>query len=475
MSIELRVLSGARAGQRERFDKSVIAIGRHPLSDLRFDPEADRDVSARHAEVRLVGGRALLRDVGSTNGTFVNGRRLTTETELHAGDVLSFGEQGPKVEFRHAVSTAPAAGAAAAAVPPTRAPSAPAAGRPRGASITTGERIAIAVREHTRSLRITLWALGGLLVVGVAGAYWMGHREATARAAQLDELLRRNATLSQSYGSELSRMAGTVTGLDSALASAKAETDALRARLQRERDDDPRRANVDEWSRRVAQAEQRHQRLALAASMDAPAIAAANGRAVALVAVEMPDGKAYSGTGFAVTSDGLVVTNRHLTQDERGQPVRRVMVIFSDTQRWLPAHVVKTSASDDIALLQIDVAGPFPTVSGIARSDAATVGSPVVLIGYPLGTSTAGMNGDVSHITARSTLGVGTVSKRLPEVLQVDAYAGEGSSGSPVFDAQGRVIGVVYGGATESGGRIVYAVPGARLAAQLPPGIVAVR
>ena len=286
---------------------------------------------------------------------------------------------------------------------------------------------------------------------------------------------RRNATLSQSYGSELSRMAGTVTGLDSALASAKAETDALRARLQRERDDDPRRANVDEWSRRVAQAEQRHQRLALAASMDAPAIAAANGRAVALVAVEMPDGKAYSGTGFAVTSDGLVVTNRHLTQDERGQPVRRVMVIFSDTQRWLPAHVVKTSASDDIALLQIDVAGPFPTVSGIARSDAATVGSPVVLIGYPLGTSTAGMNGDVSHITARSTLGVGTVSKRLPEVLQVDAYAGEGSSGSPVFDAQGRVIGVVYGGATESGGRIVYAVPGARLAAQLPPGIVAVR
>ena len=51
MSLELRVLSGARAGARERFEKSIVAIGRHPMSDMKFDPNADLDVSTRHAEL----------------------------------------------------------------------------------------------------------------------------------------------------------------------------------------------------------------------------------------------------------------------------------------------------------------------------------------------------------------------------------------------------------------------------------------
>ena len=45
MRIELRIQSGSRAGQTQSFEKSVIAVGRHPLSDLRFDPNLDIDVS----------------------------------------------------------------------------------------------------------------------------------------------------------------------------------------------------------------------------------------------------------------------------------------------------------------------------------------------------------------------------------------------------------------------------------------------
>lgn len=493
MSVELRVLSGARAGQRERFDKSVIAIGRHPMSDLRFDPEADRDVSARHAEIRVAGGRVVLHDTKSTNGTFVNGRRVSGEAELQPGDVLSFGEHGPKVEFRFAVAgeaagARGAAGAGAAeggvatarrtsgasrlappharvsggARPPAAAPA------PRVRERTTGERIALAVREHTRPLRLMLVGVVVLSVAGIGIAYWVGHREAAERGAELDALLARNASLSQAYSAELSRMAGTVTGLDSALTLAKRETDALRQRMQRERDGNARNADVAEWGRRLARAEERHVRLASAASMDAAAVAAQNGRAVALVAVEMRDGRAYSGTGFNVRREGMIVTNRHLLHDQRGEPARRVMVIFSDTQQWLPARVVKSSARDDLAFLEIEAAGPYPVVAGIGDGAGPAVGEPVVVIGYPLGTATAGMAGDVSRITARSTLGVGTVSKRLGDVLQIDAYAGEGSSGSPVFDARGRVAGVVYGGATESAGRIVYAVPAEKLRSELP-------
>ena len=68
MLIELRIDSGARAGHVESFDKSVIAIGRHPMMDLRFDPKQDLDVSARHGEIRLVDGKYSIIDPASTNG-----------------------------------------------------------------------------------------------------------------------------------------------------------------------------------------------------------------------------------------------------------------------------------------------------------------------------------------------------------------------------------------------------------------------
>jgi S1-C subfamily serine protease len=59
------------------------------------------------------------------------------------------------------------------------------------------------------------------------------------------------------------------------------------------------------------------------------------------------------------------------------------------------------------------------------------------------------------------------VSKSVPDVLQIDSYATHGSSGSPVFDEHGHVIGVIWGGLVESKGRIVYAVPAARVTALL--------
>jgi pSer/pThr/pTyr-binding forkhead associated (FHA) protein len=101
MSIELRILTGARGGLRERFDKRVIALGRHMQSDLRFDPNTDLDVSAHHAEI-IAGpnGAYLVRDSRSTNGTFVNGTRITGEQPLASGDIIWLGAEGPQVEVR---------------------------------------------------------------------------------------------------------------------------------------------------------------------------------------------------------------------------------------------------------------------------------------------------------------------------------------------------------------------------------------
>ena len=98
----------------------------------------------------------------------------------------------------------------------------------------------------------------------------------------------------------------------------------------------------------------------------------------------------------------------------------------------------------------------------------ASEGMSVVTIGFPLGYDTP-MEGEGNDFIAKATLNPGTVSKRTSSVLQIDSYAAHGSSGSPVFSTRGYVVGVVWGGPPEGGGRIVYAVPPDRIVAFIPP------
>ena len=102
--------------------------------------------------------------------------------------------------------------------------------------------------------------------------------------------------------------------------------------------------------------------------------------------------------------------------------------------------------------------GPFPAVTGLAPSPAGlAAGSPVALIGYPLGADTP-MDRGGDDFVARASLTAGVVSKTVDGLVQIDAFAAHGSSGSPVLDRRGAVVGVVYGGPREGNGRIVYAV-----------------
>jgi S1-C subfamily serine protease len=71
---------------------------RDPSNDLQFDPFQDRDASSRHAEVTREGPDFWISDLGSTNGTFLNGERVTRHA-LKDGDVIAFGRGGPKLKF----------------------------------------------------------------------------------------------------------------------------------------------------------------------------------------------------------------------------------------------------------------------------------------------------------------------------------------------------------------------------------------
>ena len=372
MTLELRVVSGARAGSTTQFERAVVTVGRHPASDLAFDPHGDLDVSTRHAELRLTDGTWRVRDLASTNGTFVNGERVTSERALAAGDVITFGEKGPRVEV---------------ALPVRR---------------DTSARIAEAVRVETASFKRTMAViLGAVVLMTVTGAV-LWQRYASAREREL-------------------LAARGVAG-----PSAASDPNAI----------------------------------------DLPAIRAGNDPAIAIVASDL-DGTFLAGTAFGISPEGRLVTNRHVVQTASGAPARRIRVIYANTTDWLPARIVRVSPTDDLALIELEEPGRFPVVAGLSRpDDSLRVGAPIASIGYPHAVDTP-MEGTGLHITARTTMTSGVVSKQLDDVLQIDAYAGKGSSGAPVFDATGRVVGVVYGGAAASAGRIVYAVPAGRLRAFL--------
>ena len=146
MKIQLTIKSGARAGQSQTFDQPFVQIGRHPHCDLRFDPDRDLDVSSRHASITATGELYVLRDLGSTNGTFVHGKRLTADHVLAHGDVVQFGSQGPKAEIWIHREDRPGP----APPRPARRPRPPVPGRPRPTADRSPRRTPAAARGHHR-------------------------------------------------------------------------------------------------------------------------------------------------------------------------------------------------------------------------------------------------------------------------------------------------------------------------------------
>lgn len=96
-------ISGSRQGQRQELELELggkLRIGRHPDCDIGFDGRRDLEASTRHAELRATGERLVLRDVGSSNGTYVGGARIN-EIELAPSQTTEaqFGARGPRLRI----------------------------------------------------------------------------------------------------------------------------------------------------------------------------------------------------------------------------------------------------------------------------------------------------------------------------------------------------------------------------------------
>ncbi|HET6249792.1 MAG TPA: trypsin-like peptidase domain-containing protein [Tepidisphaeraceae bacterium] len=170
-------------------------------------------------------------------------------------------------------------------------------------------------------------------------------------------------------------------------------------------------------------------------------------KGVVFIRVMLPTGDQYEGSGFIVSADGLIYTNRHVVQpDESVKGIVRVVGVPSakdpDELEFFKAELVFATKPDDVvdfAVLKIAAKpgyGPFHTVP--LSFGVAELGSAVAAIGYP-------------HVTDDKpslSLNKGSVSSSKVKIgdkafCQTDAAINHGNSGGPLLNLKGEAIGIV--------------------------------
>jgi S1-C subfamily serine protease len=105
MIVTITHLTGTRRGACEEFTDEIITVGRAADNRLCLG-DGERRVSSHHAQITRHGDAFLIRDLGSTNGTMINGRRIVIG-ELNRDDLIEFGAGGPLVRFNVSETTQP--------------------------------------------------------------------------------------------------------------------------------------------------------------------------------------------------------------------------------------------------------------------------------------------------------------------------------------------------------------------------------
>lgn len=147
------------------------------------------------------------------------------------------------------------------------------------------------------------------------------------------------------------------------------------------------------------------------------------------------------GTGFVIDADGLIATNFHLVKG-----ARRATITTADERTFTEVRVAAFDQAHDLAILRIPARGLRPL--RFQRGELE-IGQPVVAIGNPIGLTNTVSDGLVSAVRR---IGPGL------ELIQISAPISSGSSGGPVLDDRGRVIGVATLQGRE-GQNLNFAVP----------------
>ncbi|MBK8179644.1 MAG: trypsin-like peptidase domain-containing protein [Planctomycetes bacterium] len=509
MLIVTHVSDSSLAGTKQTFDSRRVRVGRKPECEVRFDSQRDISVSGDHAEVRVESGRILVRDLGSTNGTFLGEQRLQGETVVGPDDVVRLGANGPRLRFALGALTAetfvetPGVGRASGDEQRGAALHGGAGGK-QGVGMETLHRVVGSERAKARrSLGI---AGGSVLVVALALAGWQYLRQAdterTVRKTQDEveqsrlaaeearelaartrtELDRTLADVRTRHAEELAALKGELSagerkvssliveieGSSRALAEMQAKSEvetAAERELRRELE-----AKVQTLGEDLAQQESALREQAGKAAPDWAGLVSRYQQSLFLcLAQTAPDANgSFSqsiGTAWVCRADGVLATNAHVAEFMKDRASWSLIAcVQNDTGRLFEVreillHPGYTGRPDspDVALMRLDTQGVELVPLALADSAelrALRIGTQLGTLGYPgeltlQYVSQQALTGELT--TAQATFKDGWIGRILDfqgaragfeqsHSIQHSASLSGGTSGSPMFTADGKVV-----------------------------------
>ena len=494
-------LTGPERGWVETFEEDLVRLGTHPTNDIVVDGERWPMVVPFHADIRQKDGTFLLVDI-SFAGLWVNGRKVS-EAFLADRDTVQFGEGGPRFRFR----LCPERGG--------RRPFPAIVSDSRAIARAGGEAPLVSATDFVRHVALGLareasWparaAVVGILLVVLAFVLLVpiflirGYR-ATQQTQQavtaLTARLREERLSRQELGKRVEAEQERLAHQQNEIARLGEERERLRSALEAT-ESKLKRLEVE----RVA-AERiiaRYSR-GIAFIQGALWFKDPSGRPLRFLGTDergqplrdpsgrpmlSPDGTGpvattpFTGSGFLVSRDGKILTNRHVAEPWRDEEaflplltagykpdLRLFRAFFPGLREALPLTVVAIAPEADVALLQAPLARVRLPVLPLDRAgrDAAP-GRPVVLLGYPAGIEALLAKADAKKVkelmagevpdmyqladtmAAQGLIRPSATQGHLSDVqahqLTYDAQTAIGGSGGPLLSNSGRVIGINY-------------------------------
>lgn len=487
-------------------------IGRAPECEFRLSVTDAQVLSRVHAELKVEGSAVIVSDAGSSFGTFVNAGQLTAPRQIAAGDIITLGATGPKLVamevngVRAPENVLVAAQASGAAALPTAVANAPA----KGMTLFVKRLAEDAARASTRRLRLLLLGSVGVFSIALIAVQLLSESRAretenelarqrqeaqrarqesrnlsataSKEAARLQSELRRalaasapRATvdsLQRSLESAMLRtgaMEASLSRAGTTLRSQLAATDSLRRRaednLARVRADltraqlDPRNRVVIDSLTRAADDAQRQltgydAQFRTLQSVTIAGAAETDQRAIGMVAAHRGNRVSRS-SGFVISASGFFLSARDALGVDQSAPDSLVVTFGDPARRWVAnvASVSRAKSLDVVVLKLRDYEGPFLRRLDWAGTRGA-VNEPAAIIGFQ------GNDGGAASVSAA------IVSRSAPDRMRLEVFGAASMTGSPVFGANGEVIGILQLALPKDG--VAYAARLYRIGPLLP-------